>query len=152
MFAPPVELLGWTINPSFEADPAVILNAAGVASETEGVHAGQVAVSVYPVPALSMLKPVNVATPVRLKIDVVPERKPVPGFVPIATVMVPLVLAVLPKASCAVTSIPVGEEIAEPAVALAGGIVNASLEAPAAKMLNEALTAEVRTPEVAVNV
>src|SRR6266566_3699575 len=73
------------------------------------------AVSVYPVPTLSMLRPENVATPLTAATGPPPVSVPPPGLVPIASVTSPLnVVAVCPAASCAVTF--TGGVIATPAV------------------------------------
>src|SRR5437879_12266300 len=72
-----------------------------------------------------MLSPVNVATPLTALDDVVPERVPPPGLVPMATVTLPPnAVALFPWASCAVTC--TAGAIAAPAMALLGGTVNAS--------------------------
>src|SRR5438046_10319708 len=72
-----------------------------------------------------MLSPVNVATPLTALDDVVPERVPPPGLVPMATVTLPPnAVAVFPWASCAVTC--TAGVIAAPAMALLGCTVNAS--------------------------
>ena len=60
----------------------VILNAVLVVP----VRVPEDAVSVYPVPALSMLKPEKLATPLEAATVTVPERVPLEGFVPIARV------------------------------------------------------------------
>jgi hypothetical protein len=57
--APATVFVGWTVNASCAADPAVTLNALLVAP----VRPPKLAVNVYPVPALLMLSPENVATP-----------------------------------------------------------------------------------------
>src|SRR2546425_10171528 len=77
-----------------------------------------------------MLSPVNVATPLTALDDVVPERVPPPGLVPMATVTLPPnAVALFPWASCAVTC--TAGAIAAPAVALLGGTGNAScVDAP----------------------
>src|SRR5512140_1275578 len=78
-------------------------------------------------PALSMLSPEKVATPATATAVLVPLNAPPPGFVPIASVSVPVkVVAVLLWASCAVSVTPNGV----PAVVLdGGGVVKTSLVA-----------------------
>ena len=81
---------------SFVADPAEILKAELVAE----VNVPEVAVRVYPVPDLSMLRPVKLAWPEAAFIVAVPESVPAPGFVPIARVMLAVeVVTVFPFAS-----------------------------------------------------
>src|SRR5437773_6196515 len=85
-----------------------------------------------------MLSPVNVATPLTALDDVVPERVPPPGLVPMATVTLPPnAVAVFPWASCAVTC--TAGVIAAPAMALLGGTVNASCVAAPGVTLKAAL-------------
>src|SRR5207237_1144192 len=82
MFAPAVALVGWVVKASFDAAAALMLNPAEVA-EVSGADA---AVSVYPVPTLSMERLEKVATPLTAATVVVPDSVPPPGLVPIATV------------------------------------------------------------------
>src|SRR5216117_401113 len=85
-----------------------------------------------------MLSPANVAAPLTAFSDVVPERVPPPGFVPMATVTLPPnAVAVFPWASCAVTC--TAGVIAAPAVVLVGGTVNASCVAAPGVTLKAAL-------------
>src|SRR5207247_9617515 len=85
-----------------------------------------------------MLSPANVAAPLTAFSDVVPERVPPPGFVPMATVQLPPnAVAVFPWASCAVTC--TAGVIAAPAMALLGGTVNASCVAAPGVTLKAAL-------------
>src|SRR3989475_6402517 len=85
-----------------------------------------------------MLSPVNVATPLTALDDVVPERVPPPGLVPMATVTLPpTAVAVFPSASCAVTC--TAGVIAAPAMVVVGGTVNASCVAAPAVTLKAAL-------------
>ena len=85
-----------------------------------------------------MLSPVNVATPLTALDDVVPERVPPPGLVPMATVTLPPnAVAVFPWASCAVTC--TAGVIAAPAMVLVGGTVNASCVAAPGVTLKAAL-------------
>src|SRR2546430_9214820 len=81
--APADVVLGSTENTSCVAVPAVMLNAVLVALPAP------VAVSVYPVPTLSIPRVANVATPAAAATVVVPASVPLLGFVPIATVTVP---------------------------------------------------------------
>src|SRR5215831_3383138 len=98
-----------------------------------------------------MLRSGNVATPATAAIDFVPDNPPPPGFVPIATVIVPLnPIAVLPKPSRAVTF--TAGVIAAPASVVDGGTVNSSCVAAPGTMSNGALVAFVRPPLVAVSV
>src|ERR1700716_2804845 len=68
--APAAVVVGWTLNTSAVAVPAVILNAVLVAVPAP------VAVSVYPVPALLRLSVENVATPALAATVAVPESVP----------------------------------------------------------------------------
>src|SRR5207248_977574 len=97
--APAAVFVGSTLNTRAVPVPAAVLNAVLV------VLPAPVAVRVYPVPALSLLNPEQAASPSTALFRSVPDRVPVLGFVPIATVMFPVnPLAVLPPASWAVTS------------------------------------------------
>src|SRR5437879_1075176 len=85
-----------------------------------------------------MLSPENVATPLTALDDVVPDRIPPPGLVPMATVTLPPnAVAVFPSASCAVTC--TAGVIAAPAMVVVGGTVNASCVAAPAVTLKAAL-------------
>src|SRR5256885_14339374 len=85
-----------------------------------------------------MLKLEKVATPDTAAMLVEPASVPPPGFVPIATVTVPVnPLTVFPRASCAVTL--TAGVIARPAVAFEGCTVNTSCAASPAVTLNVAL-------------
>ncbi len=96
------------------------------------------AASVYPDPPLMILRFANVATPLTAATLVVPERIPPLGFVPIASVTVPVnAVAVFPCPSSAVTC--TAGVIAEPAVALDGCTENTTRAAAPAAMLNGAL-------------
>src|SRR5947199_10384655 len=87
-----------------------------------------------------MLRPANVATPLTAFSDVVPERVPPPGLVPMATVTLPPnAVAVFPWASCAVTC--TAGVIAAPAVAPVGCTENTSRAAAAGVITNEVLVA-----------
>src|SRR5947208_512800 len=85
-----------------------------------------------------MLSPENVATPLTALDDVVPDRIPPPGLVPMATVTLPPnAVAVFPSASCAVTC--TAGVIAAPAMVVVGGTVNASCVAAPGVTLKAAL-------------
>ena len=90
--------------------------------------------SVYPMPAFSMLRSGNVATPFTGVTVVVPARVPPPALLAMATVMVSVKLATgLPSASWAVTR--TAGLIAAPAVAVRGGCtVKTSLVAATATL------------------
>src|SRR5437899_11551870 len=96
-----------------------------------------------------MLKSAKVATPATAATVLVPDKVPVLGFVPIASVMFPVnPVAVLPLPSWAVTS--TAGVIAAPAVAVLGCTLNTSCDAVPAVMLNAALVvlpAPVRSEE-----
>ena len=93
----------------------------------------------------------KVATPDEAVTVVVPDKVPLPGFVPIAIVTLEVaVVTVLPKLSCTVTC--TAGEIATPAVVFDGCTVKATFAAAAAVMLNVVLVAPVSTPLVAVRV
>src|SRR5213078_3246977 len=98
------------------------------------------AVSVYPVPTLSIARFANVATPAEAATVAVPVSVPLPGFVPIATVTFPVnPVAVLPLPSCAVTC--TAGVIAAPATVVVGWTLNTSAVAVPAVMLNAVLVA-----------
>src|SRR3954468_8048841 len=82
MAAPAVAFDGWTVKASLLAAAGLMLNAELDAP----VSAPEAAVSVYPVPALSMDRFENVATPATAAMVVVPESVPPPGLAPMATV------------------------------------------------------------------
>src|SRR5439155_1120198 len=89
-----------------------------------------------------MLNPEKVATPATAATVLVPDKVPVPGFVPIATVIFPVnPVAVLPLPSWAVTS--TAGVIAAPAAVLVGSTLKTRAVAAAAVMLNAEL---VRAP------
>src|SRR5216117_1353447 len=141
--APATVLVGATLKTSAVAVPGVMLNAALV------VLPAPVAVSVQPVPALSMLSPGNVATPATAATVFVPDKVPMLGLVPIATVMFPVnPVAVLPFPSWAV--IWTADVIAAPATVLVGATLKTSAVAVAGVMLNAALV--VLPAPVAVSV
>jgi len=106
------------------------------------------AVSVYPVPALSMLKVENVATPPTAATGPRPVSVPPPGFVSIARVTFPVnVVAVCPSASCAVTF--TAGVIAAPAVVLLGGTVKTSWVGVTVVTLKNALFTPEKPDDVA---
>src|SRR5437870_13684978 len=87
-----------------------------------------------------MLKSAKVATPATAATVLVPDKVPVLGFVPIATVMFPVnPVAVLPLPSCAVTC--TAGVIAAPAAVVLGSTENTSCVAVPAVMLNAVLVA-----------
>src|SRR5437773_591084 len=140
---PAVVVLGCTLNTNCVAEPAVMLNAALV------VLPAPVAVGREPGRAWSMLSPGKVATPATAGTVFVPDKVPVLGFVPIATVIFPVnPLAVLPLASWAVTS--TAGVIAAPATVLVGATLKTSAVAVPGVMLNAALV--VLPAPVAVSV
>src|SRR2546421_610 len=130
--APATVFVGSTLKTSGVAAPAVMLNAA------LGVLPGAGAVRAEPAPALSMLSPEKLAPPGTAATVLVPDKVPVLGFVPIASVMFPVnPVAVLPLPSWAVTS--TAGVIAAPAVAVLGCTLNTSWVAVPAVMLNAVL-------------
>src|SRR5438445_10019977 len=97
-----------------------------------------VAVSVYPVPTLSIDSPANVATPPDAAWVAVPDKAPPDGLVPMASVTLPVnPVAVLLLASSAVTC--TAGVIAAPADVLLGCTENTSCVAVPAVMLNAVL-------------
>src|SRR5512135_938206 len=84
--APATVFTGGTVKATLVAVPTVTLNAALVAVGSDEA----LAVSVYPMPALSILSAENVATPATAATLVVPDSVPPLGLVPIAMVMVPV--------------------------------------------------------------
>src|SRR5436309_13238956 len=90
-----------------------------------------------------MLSPGNVATPATAATVVVPERVPLPGFAPSATVTLPVKpVAVFPCPSSAVTC--TAGVMDAPAAVLLGCVVNASCVAVPGATVNAALV----TPEI----
>src|SRR2546422_10628928 len=95
-----------------------------------------------------MLNPENVATPATAATVLVPDKVPVPGFVPIATVMFPVnPVAVLPFPSWAV--IWTAGVIPAPATAFVGWTVKTSAVAAPGVMLNAELVPTVALPLLA---
>src|SRR5436309_15795084 len=90
-----------------------------------------------------MLRFAKVATPLTAATVVVPERVPLAGLVPIATVMlVVAVVTALPWASWTATC--TAGVIAAPATALLGGTAKTSFAAAPTPMLNAMLVALAR--------
>src|SRR5205814_8806370 len=90
-----------------------------------------------------MLSPGNVATPATGATVVVPERVPLPGFAPSATVTLPVKpVAVFPCPSSAVTC--TAGVMDAPAAVFVGGTENASCVADPGVMLNAARSEERR--------
>src|SRR5437016_7574691 len=77
---------GCTVKASWVVGPVMMSNAVLVA----GAKPLALAVSVYPVPVLLRLKSKKVATPLTAATGVVPLRIAPPGFVPSATVTLPV--------------------------------------------------------------
>src|SRR5207302_820086 len=126
--APADVVLGSTEKTSCVAVPAVMLNAVLV------VVPAPVAVSVYPVPTLSIDSPANVATPPDAAWVAVPDKAPPDGLVPMASVTLPVnPVAVFPFASWAVTS--TAGVMLPPATVLVGCTVNTRVAALPAVML-----------------
>src|SRR6266699_3515744 len=145
--APAVVLVGSTVNTRWLAAPGAMLKAALVAV----VRPAALAANVYPVPVLLMLTPENVATPATAATVVVPDRVPLPGLVPIASVTLPVnPVTVFPWASRAV--ICTAGLIAAPATASLGGTVNTSWLAVPAVMSNGALVPVATLAAVAASV
>src|SRR5438105_13514506 len=93
-----------------------------------------------------MLSPGNVATPATAATVVVPERVPLPGFAPSATVTLPVKpVAVFPCPSSAVTC--TAGVMDAPAAVFVGGTENASCVADPGVMLNAALVVPVTRSE-----
>src|SRR6266567_4435768 len=130
--APADVVLGCTEKTSCAAVPAVMLNAVLV------VLPAPVAVSVYPVPTLSIDSPANVATPPDAACVAVPDKAPPAGLAPMASVTFPVnPVAVLLLASSAVTC--TAGVIAAPADVVLGCTENTSCVAVPAVILNAVL-------------
>ena len=85
---------GWVVKTSWDAEPTVTLN--GALTPTKVPSEGSLALSVYPVPAASILQPEKAATPATV-VGLQPERVPALGLVPMASVIVlASVVTVLP--------------------------------------------------------
>src|SRR5229473_6863687 len=98
-----------------------------------------------------MLSPENVATPATAATVFVPDKVPLLGLVPIATVIFPVnPVAVFPWPSWAVTC--TAGVIVAPATALVGCPVNTSALADPADTLNAALPPVARPVPLAVRV
>src|SRR5512135_546192 len=115
-------------------------------TERADVSAGkEVACRVYPVPALSMLKDENVATPFTADAVAVPDRVPPFGLSKMATVM--LRVSVVTRLPCASwTSTCTAGEIGEPAVSFEGCTKNARWSAVPPVISNVRDVALVRPP------
>src|SRR3954464_8278390 len=93
----------------------------------------------------------NVATPATAATELVPDRVPPPGLVPMTTVTVAVEpVTVLLNASCTVTC--TAGAMDTPATAFAGWMVNASLAAAAGLMLNAVDAAPVSGADAAASV
>ncbi len=123
--APTTAFDGCTVKASLLPLPTATANSALVAP----VSPVLAAVSVYGVPALSMLRSEKLATPFVALTVTLPVSVPPAGFDPIATMIEALdVVTVLPLASWTATRI--GGAMVAPATTLVGGErVNASLVA-----------------------
>src|SRR5262245_10457065 len=94
-----------------------------------------------------MLKSENVATPETAGTVLVPDSEPLPGFAPMATVMLPAkVVTVFPWASCAVT-LTAGVMVA-PAVVFKGGGTEKISFVAGAGMMSKAALVIVGRPEL----
>ena len=144
---PPVAFDGCTRNPSFAAGPTVTVNGLEVAP----VSPDAPAVSVYPVPALSIVRVPKLATPLTAATVFVPPRVPFFGFVPIATVTLLVALVTrLPPAS-RISTCTAGVIVAPPVV-FEGCTRNPSCAAAPTVMLNDADVAPASPVAVAVRV
>src|SRR6266849_1314158 len=138
MCTPAVVVDGCTVNAAVAGAAAVMSNAVLSAVTGEGVL-GTTACSMYPVPALLMLRSANAAIPAALVDRVsVPDRTPLAGFVPIDTVTEAPGTR-LAKASLTVTS--TAGVMWTPAVVVVGCTVNAAVAGAAAVMSNAVLFA-----------
>src|SRR5205085_2577666 len=139
---------GWVVKASLVALPTVTLNVELVAE----VSPLLVAVSVYPVPALSILQPAKVTTPDDAVTGlVVHVTVPPPGLVPMAKLTLALELVtVSPPGSWTLTAGWVPHAV--PPVPPPGWVVNASLAAGPTETLKVELVAELREPSVATSV
>src|SRR5499426_603611 len=118
---PAVTAPGCTVNTSVAAWPGAIVSGALVAPVT----LADTACSVYPEPALSMCRSVNVATPATAAADVVPASVAPVGFDASDTVTLPLnPVATLPPTSRAVTT--KGAAFGVPATSVVGWDVKSS--------------------------
>ncbi len=110
------------------------------------VRPARVALSVYPVPTLSIESPAKVATPATALTVVTPESVPPAGFVPMATETGSVKVGTMfPPASRAATATMNGE----PGLVAGGCTVKVSAAGAPMVMLNAALVAAPRAPEVA---
>src|SRR5947208_11949942 len=147
MVAPVVVVLGGAVTASWVAAPGAMVQPALVLLARSGV----VAASVYPSPALSMLRVEKVATPATAAMVRVPESVPPAGFVPIATVTLPVKPGTrLSIASRAVSCTP--GAIVVPAATELGCTVKESRTGRPAVMANAVLVAPERPSAVAASV
>src|SRR5438034_956483 len=130
--APATVFVGSTLKTRAEAAAGVMLNAALVVLPAPVAVRGSAERRVW------MHSTARLATPARADTGLVPDKVPVVGLVPIATVMFPVnPLAVLPLASWAVTW--TAGVIAAPATVLVGWTLKTSAVAVPAVMLNAVL-------------
>src|SRR5207244_101433 len=152
--APAVVLLGCPVNTSCVALPAVMLNAVDVGSVKPPLDA----TSVYPVPALSIESPENVAIALTHVSTPVTSTVRLPAFAPIATVTFPITpvsFPVLPFAFCCCPARPVPSTpptSASSDLVLLGCPVNTSCVALPAVMLNAVDVGSVKPPLDATSV
>src|SRR5437667_196092 len=108
------------------------------------------AVSVYPVPVLLILRSKNVATPLTAATGLVPLSVPPPGLAPSAKVTSPVKpVATLPRASSARTF--TAGLIWRPAIVVLGCVPNTSCIAVPAVIVNELLVAVLKPVADAVS-
>src|SRR5437870_1372175 len=108
------------------------------------------AVSVYPVPVLLILRSKNVATPLTAATGLVPLSVPPPGLAPSAKVTSPVKpVATLPRASSARTF--TAGLIWRPAIVVLGGVPNTSCVAVPAVIVKELLVVELNPAAVAAS-
>ena len=134
--APSTTLDGWTVKASCVAtlEPTVALNALLVAEERPLAAA----TSVYPVPVLLTVRPLNVATPAIAATVAVPPSVAPDAFAPSATVtFVVAVVTMFPAASSIATD--TGALIVPPVVTV-GCAVNTRRAAVPAVTVNDAVT------------
>ena len=145
MVAVEFALAGWTPNASLAAAPGVMLNELLV----EPVTPALAALSVYPLPVLSIDRPEKVATPLTAATVVVPLRVPPAGLVPIERVTLAVLEVRLPNWSRIRT---VGAAIEDPDAVFVGWVPNASDAGTSAVMLNALLVALATLGLVALRV
>ena len=145
-----VEPLGCRVNANFAADPKVIVKLLLVAAVSDP----SVAVSVYPVPALSILQPAKPATPLLAANGLVVHDKVAPLVpVPLVIANVTLLLLVVITFPAASSTATVGcVPNATPPVEPLGCCVNANFAADPTVIVKLLLVAAVSDPSVAVSV